>query len=161
MEALHRAAYDADVDEVRTLLRAGVPVDPVDESGYTPLLWSCFKGAVGEQAPVIMALIEAGADPNAITERGDSSCLMLAVQSGELSAVKAIVDGGASLELPADGVTALMVAATFGHELIVDYLLQRGADARVNCGSFSAADYARHHGHDHLADLLEARINAS
>ncbi|QUD87815.1 ankyrin repeat domain-containing protein [Phenylobacterium montanum] len=109
---------------------------------------------MGDQAVVISALISVGADPNAITLSGDSSCLMLAVQSGSLDAVRAIVDGGALLDLPADGVTPLMVAARAGDEEIATFLLERGADPDLRCGRFTAADYASYGGFDRLAGRL-------
>ncbi|MDI3307016.1 MAG: ankyrin repeat domain-containing protein [Acetobacteraceae bacterium] len=61
-----------------------------------------------------------------------------------------VLDGALS-----DGVTPLMLAAAFGHEPMVELLLQCGADpARRDCHGQSAAAYARHAGHTHLAERL-------
>jgi ankyrin repeat protein len=155
MPPLHVAAYNADVQAVRQLLAAGAQPDLRDEKGYTPLLWASFRAAVVDQVPVIEALIAAGADPDAINSSGDSSCLILAAQSGCELAVAALVAGGANVDRQADGVTALMVAARMGEVGVVRLLLQLGANPAARAGRFTAADYARHSAHDDLADLLD------
>jgi uncharacterized protein len=151
---LHAAAYNGNVDIVLRLLADGTQPDVRDEKGYTALLWASFRAAVTDQVPVIRALIQAGADPNAATNAGDANCLIFAAQSGNEPAVAALIAGGADVNARADGVTALMVAARCGETGIVGLLLQSGADPTIRCGRFSAADYASYSGHDELATLL-------
>ena len=160
MPPLHSAAYSADVEAVRQLLAAGALPDLRDDKGYTALLWASFRAAVADQVPIIEALIAAGANPNATTSLGDSSCLMLAVQSGCESAVAALIAGGAHVDLQADGVTPLMVAAHVGAVEIAEFLLQSGANPAVRAGRYTAADYARYAAHDDLADLLDQAVAA-
>ncbi len=155
MSALHRAAYDADLDEVRRFLAGGAPPDETDEKGFTPLMWSCLRGAVGDQSPVIRALLQAGADPNATTPDGEQSCLSWAVASGNRAAIATLVAGGADIDGRAEQVTPLMLAAQDGDEDLVLHLLSLGADPGRKCGRFTAADYARTYGHTALADRLE------
>ena len=157
---LHLAAYNADLEALRQLLTAGALPDLRDEKGYTPLLWASFRAAVADQVPVIQALVAAGADPNAITSAGDSSCLILAAQSGCVEAVAALVACGANVNRSADGVTALMVAGRQGEVEVVRLLLQLGANPGARAGRFTAADYARQGGHDHLGDLLDQAATA-
>lgn len=157
---LHSAAYNADVETLRQLLAAGALPDLRDEKGYTALLWASFRAAVADQVPVIEALLAAGADPDAINGSGDSSCLILAAQSGCESAVVALVAGGANVNQQTDGVTALMVAARMGELRIARLLLQLGANPAARAGRFTAADYARHGAHDDLADFLDQAITA-
>ena len=57
MSDLHIAAYNANVELVLEFLDAGNDPNEYDQSGYTPLLWAAFRGAVGYQLPVIQALI--------------------------------------------------------------------------------------------------------
>src|SRR5262245_56795784 len=154
MRDLHRAAYDADLEGVLERLAAGDDPNEHDERGYTPLLWAAFRGAVGKQLPVILALISAGADVNAVTGAGDSTVLMLAVQAGIDVLVRALVDHGAEVDRTADEVTPLMVAARDGNTQIVRTLLEFGADPSIRAGKYTAADYAWHGGHDQLAQLL-------
>ena len=122
----------------------------------TALLWAAFRGAVGNQLPVILALISAGADVNAVTGAGDSTVLMLAVQAGIDVLVRALVDHGAEVDRTADEVTPLMVAARDGNTQIVRTLLEFGADPSIRAGKYTAADYAWHGGHDQLAQLLKS-----
>jgi hypothetical protein len=149
MSDLHIAAYNANVELVLEFLDAGNDPNEYDQSGYTPLLWAAFRGAVGYQLPVIQALISAGADVNAVTRAGDSSALMLAVQTGN-------DEHGAEVNRAADEVTPLMVAARGGNAQIVRTLLELGADPTLRTGKYTAADYAWHGGHDQLAELLKS-----
>ncbi|MGY8685213.1 ankyrin repeat domain-containing protein [Bradyrhizobium sp. UFLA05-153] len=160
MGDLHLAAYHADVEHVLEFLDAGDDPNEYDQSGYTPLLWAAFRGAVGNQLPVILALISAGADVNAVTRAGDSSVLMLAVQAGSDVLVRALVELGAEVDRATDEVTPLMLAARIGEERIARTLLELGADPTVRAGKYTAADYAWQGGHDQLARQLESCANA-
>ncbi|QOZ53095.1 ankyrin repeat domain-containing protein [Bradyrhizobium sp. CCBAU 53338] len=132
----------------------------IQMSTTTPLLWAAFRGAVGDQLPVILALISAGADANAVTRAGDSNALMLAVQSGSEVLVRALVEHGAEVDRAADEVTPLMLAARIGAARIVGSLLELGAAPAVRIGKYTAAEYAWHGGHDQLAELLEVCAGA-
>jgi ankyrin repeat protein len=153
---LHRAAHNADLAGVRAWLAAGTPADTLDKAGYTPLQWSCFRGAAGDQAPVVQALLAAGADPNRMAPSGRETCLMLAAQAGVPAVVEALLAAGARVDGAADGVTPLMIAAQAGAADIVEILLRAGADPAIRCGPYDAAGYARAYGHDALAERLES-----
>jgi hypothetical protein len=59
-----------------------------------------------------------------------------------------------------DCVTPLMAAAACGHEEVVEYLLQCGADpSRRDRRGRSAAYYARCNGHPHLAERLDTVVD--
>jgi ankyrin repeat protein len=150
---LHFAAYNADIERVEELIARGDPVDARDESRYTPLLWSCFRGAVGDQLPVVRALLAAGADPNS-TVNDDASCLIFAAQCGKVGLVEALVAAGADPNMDVDGVTPLMQAARDGDEDVIAALQRLGARAEAVINGFTAADYARYGGHDELAERL-------
>jgi ankyrin repeat protein len=110
---------------------------------------------VGDQAAAIRALVDAGADVNAINAMGDSTALMLAAQAENPVVIRALVESGALVDLAADDVTPLMVAAKTGCFETTRLLLELGADPRICAGRFAAADYARSRGHEELAELLE------
>jgi hypothetical protein len=58
------------------------------------------------------------------------------------------------------GTTALMAAASGGHEAVVGLLLQCGVDpARRDLRGRSAAAYARAAGHPHLAERLDTIVD--
>lgn len=154
MGALHEAAYNADLSLVLYMLNSGAAVDERDLSGYTALLWCCFRGRVGDQLPVVRALLAAGADPNAPTGNGDANCLVLAAQCGAVDLIKELVSAGAEPNRTTDGVTPLMQAAREGEEEAVSTLLELGAHADLVAGGFTAADYARYYGHEELAIRL-------
>jgi ankyrin repeat protein len=159
MGDLHVAAYDADVELVRELLNSDHDPNAYDESGYTPLLWAAFRGAVGDQLPVILALIDAGADVNAITRTNqpeNTSVLLCAIEAGNEGIVRALIERGADVNHGAAEVTPLMIAAQQGDMTIVRALLELGADPKRRAGRFTAADYARSRDHEELAKLLGA-----
>ncbi|WP_077148074.1 ankyrin repeat domain-containing protein [Sphingopyxis sp. KK2] len=154
MKPLHEAAYNADLNAVKRLLDVGQSVDDHDDAGYTPLLWSCLRGQVGDQIPIVQALLAAGADPDALTAAKDANCLVLAVQSGNVELMSQLIAAGADLNAAADDVTPLMVAARDGNDEAVETMLALGANAALIIGGFTAADYANYGGHDQLAVRL-------
>jgi ankyrin repeat protein len=71
--------------------------------------------------------------------------LFSAVESGDLSVVRQVLDRGADIEARnAEGLTPLMVAAKAGRAEVVRELLQRGAqvNARVGCYGITALTLA-------------------
>ncbi|MBN1483150.1 MAG: ankyrin repeat domain-containing protein [Chloroflexia bacterium] len=65
--ALHYLAERGrQLDEVKLLLEAGADVDARDSFGYTPL----HDSVLGDNAEIIQALLDAGAEPAARVERG-------------------------------------------------------------------------------------------
>ncbi len=154
MQDIHVAAYNGDGESLSRLLAAGALVNGRDRSGYTPLLWACFRAGVADYVPVIRMLAGAGADIEATTGQGAESCLILAVQSGSAPAVHALIELGAQVNAAVDGVTPLMVAAGKGDRTMVCLLLNAGANPNIACGSRKASDYADYYGHNELAAEL-------
>ena len=82
---------------------------------------------------LVNALIEAGADVNALDERGWGP-LSRAVYNADLDrgfadVVQALIGAGANLEAPIGfGVRPLMLAAGYGETAVVETLLRAGAD---------------------------------
>lgn len=63
-----------------------------------------------EPADAVRLLLEAGADPDAVTPKDGESALHLAAKAGKLDIVEILAAGGATLDLPnAEGKTALEV----------------------------------------------------
>lgn len=63
---LHEAALSADVKAVLFLIKAGVPLNELDELGHTALHWAVFGG----YDDIVQALLEAGANPNVFSGDG-------------------------------------------------------------------------------------------
>ncbi len=129
MTALHWAARQGAIDTVRMLLFAGGNVRATTRlGGYTPLLLASQAG----HAPVIEALIKAGADAKSATTQG-ATALMLAAASGRAEAVKALLDAGADVHAkePSRQETALMFAAAANRLQAMKLLIAAGADVKA------------------------------
>lgn len=128
------AARGGNVDIVKSLLQAGVPIDldQVNNWGCTALMFAARLGHVG----IVNALLQAGAK----FEMLDSlkfNALQWAAYDGRLDVVNTLLQAGAKFEsLNGYGRTALMEAAVRGHSEVVGALLQAGAkfDLRDNMG---------------------------
>src|SRR5512132_1723749 len=80
--ALIAAAHLGHADVVRTLIRAGAPLDHVNNLGWTALIESIVLGDGGPRhVATLTALVEARADVN-IPDRGGATPLALATQRG-------------------------------------------------------------------------------
>ncbi|MEO8670577.1 MAG: ankyrin repeat domain-containing protein [Tahibacter sp.] len=154
MGPLHAAVYNVDEDRVRQLLTEGSDPNERDEAGFVPLHWAALRGAAGDMQPIVRLLVDAGADMNVLASTGTDSVLSWAVESGSVAMVVLLIRCGVDVNLPASGVTPLMRAGATGNVIIVNLLLQHGADPNTRCGSFNAADYASHYGYAELASEL-------
>lgn len=82
-------------------------------------------------AEVVVRLLAAGADFNAVTVNG-ATPLMFAVLGGDEAIVALLLDAGARHEAQAKlGWTALALAAVKGYVQVVEVLLDAGADQRI------------------------------
>jgi len=124
--------------------------------GQTALMW-----AVAQQHPdVVKALLAHGADVRARSDvrtevmavpphghldynraipQGGDTALMFAARAGDLASARLLVAAGANVDdADAWGVSATTLAAHAGHRDLVDFLLDRGADANAARAGFSA-----------------------
>lgn len=128
--SLHVAIANGHLDVVRALYRAGADVNASRVNGVTPLMAACMKGATARRW-VLMAreLLEAGANPALVSEKGGYTALHLAVLYGEIGVISLLVSKGpAILSRPTSlGCTPLYLAAANGKENATLYLLATGA----------------------------------
>jgi Ankyrin repeats (3 copies) len=68
-EALHAAAAAGRVSVVRTIIKAGVPVDAPDSQGSSALAVAGMK----HDLPMVVALMDCKADPESVNENGQSA----------------------------------------------------------------------------------------
>ncbi|XP_062479544.1 LOW QUALITY PROTEIN: ankyrin repeat domain-containing protein 40-like [Pezoporus occidentalis] len=74
-ERLREAAALGDAEEVRRLLRAGADINSRNEiNGWTCLHWACKRN----HAQVVSCLLEAGADPQILTAKGELAAQLTA-----------------------------------------------------------------------------------
>ena len=86
--ALIAAAHLGHVEVVRTLIRAGAPLDHVNSLGWTALIESIVLGDGGPRhTETLKALIEAGANVN-LADRDGQTPLALARRRGYLEMIR-------------------------------------------------------------------------
>jgi len=93
--ALIAAAHLGHAQVVRTLIRAGAPLDHVNNLGWTALIESILLGDGGERhTETLRALIEAGANVN-VADRSGQTPLALAKARGHGAMVGLLQQAGA------------------------------------------------------------------
>jgi ankyrin repeat protein len=93
--ALIAAAHLGHVEVVRALIRAGAPLDHVNNLGWTAVIESIVLGDGGARhTATLKALIDAGANPN-IADRGGATPLRLAMDRGYREMVALLQQAGA------------------------------------------------------------------
>ena len=114
-------------EDVASEIRAGKDVNMHGISGETPLMLACRYCS---DTQIIQALLQVGADVNALTDLRFNSALMRACRWNNLEVVKLLVQAGADVNYAADrGYTALMSAAEFNPDAeVIRYLAANGAD---------------------------------
>src|SRR5579872_1802212 len=141
MTALHYAASRHDVELAKLLLYAGANLKATTRiGGYTPLLIASREG----DAPMIEALVGAGADANSATSNG-ATALMLASEAGKVDAVKALMAHGANVNAKENvkGETAMTFAAAYGRADVIRELAAHGGDVNVRTKVQDLAAFAK------------------
>ena len=110
---------------VRQLIEEGHEVDGRDARGATPLMAAARTSAV----EAMIALLDAGADPNARDGFNHWTPLMHAIHKQHAGAVRLLLERGADPNARTESVTALIMAAADRDATIVKLLLAHGADA--------------------------------
>jgi ankyrin repeat protein len=143
---------------VRVLLEAGADVNVRETTrGQTALMWAAAEG----HAAVIRLLVKHGSDIHAVShppstqKRGGPRVmaitegrstrvdtftpLQFAVRGGHVEAVKALLDGGASIDEEAPGSMSLLALAILNlHFDAAALLVERGADVNHSRGGLTA-----------------------
>ncbi len=148
-------------DEAKKLLTENCDVNYRSQRGNTPLMWAAKAG----DPTIVSALIEKGADVNALDGYSSEPVLMWAVKKGHLEATRMMVEAGSKVNAADQyGTTPLMDAARYGHENIVKLLLKNGAKINNSTeNGETALLYAAGNGHFEIVRLLVsegANINA-
>lgn len=151
-EQLLMAARNGNLAQLQTLLDHGANPNAINSRGFTPLILAAYHGHV----ELMEQLIQSGAQPCAIDHKG-SNAMMGAAFRGQLHVIQWLLKNspcGVNHRNHA-GQTALMMAALFGREEIVDLLLQHNADANIaDAMGNRAATLAAAQGQQALAEKL-------
>jgi uncharacterized protein len=150
------ASRSGNPDVVEQLIAKGAKVNTSASRGQTALMW-----AVAQKHPeVVKVLLAHGADvrarsdawsqvmavpPHGLLEynraipHGADTALLFAARIGDLESAKLLVAAGANVnDADAWGVSALVLAAHSGFGELVDFLLEKGADASSDAAGFTA-----------------------
>ena len=150
------ASRSGNPDVVEQLIAKGAGVNARGARGQNALMW-----AVGQQhAEVVRVLLANGADIHARTDvwsqmmavpphglpeynrvipHGGDTALMFAARVGDLRSAQLLVAAGANVnDADAWGVSAMVLAAHSGYADLVEFLLDRGADANSSAAGFTA-----------------------
>ena len=153
---LMAASRSGNPDVVAQLLDKGANMNARGPRGQTALMW-----AVSEQHPeVVKVLLGHGADLraksdvwsdmmavpphgkpeyNRLIPHGGDTALMFAARIGDLASAKLLLAAGANVnDADAWGVSAMVLAAHSGFTEMVEFLLDRGADANAIGPGFTA-----------------------
>lgn len=148
----HRALLDA-------ALAAGAPINAAVQqgggSGDRSVTTALDAARQGGHTDIEQRLLEAGAG-----EGGDVKALFDALDRPDPDAALALLRDGADATATLNGLSVLMVAAYHGHEAVVAYALEVGADVHARAGArydhATALDLARQKGHVEVESLLIA-----
>lgn len=157
---LMTAARAGNVATIKALVAHGADVNAAEQwQGQTALVYA----ATQNHADAVKVLVELGANVNVRSKRlvfpdfvfktagmiyavqpvGDWTPLMYAARDGAIDAVRALVDGGADMNLvDPDGTTALTLAILNGHFDAAVALLDKGANPNIPDKNGMTALYA-------------------
>jgi len=123
-EGLHAAAASGSVVEIDRLVKQDAALDARDGNGRTPMMVAAFR----QDDAAVKALIEAGADVNALDNQSYDVVTIAAVLNDLDTLRVALVGGGnaRAITSPYSG-TALIAAAHLGYAEVVRILIAAGA----------------------------------
>jgi len=154
IRVLHKSSFAGNLDQVRALISAGIPVNARDEEKHTPLMWAAFNG----HTAVVTHLLQNGAKVDAKDVNGRTA-LMFASSGPFVDTVEVLLKNGAEVNVQGklEGFTALMTAAAEGQTAVVRLLLNNGADTTLlDSDGDSAEKFASDKGHAEVVQLLKS-----
>jgi ankyrin repeat protein len=156
-DALRWSATHDYPEYVRYLLDMGIDPDSPGPKGINALMLASkyHLSTRSDNTDVIDALVQAGADVNALHDAGLAP-LHWAAMDGRTEAVKYLVDASADINArEMDGWTPLMYASGNGHLKTMRVLLEAGADYNIkDVDGWTAIDIAKDRGEDNAVELL-------
>jgi len=93
---IHKSAKDGDCAGVLQAITDGIPVDQLDEKGFTALAYAASSRNAGSN--LVALLIEKGADVNFAIAEDSKFLIGLAAASGSIPKVQMLMDAGANIQ---------------------------------------------------------------
>ncbi|KFY08735.1 hypothetical protein V492_05960 [Pseudogymnoascus sp. VKM F-4246] len=150
--ALHEAVYGGHENIVQLLLEKGADVKTRDGDGQTAL----YTAAEGRYKAIVQLLLEKGADTEARGPIRDNFLLRVSRSRNTDKTMADQLRKRAQVMINAiNGWTVLHLAASYGHEAIVQLLLEKGADVEAkDRDGQTALHLAAEGGHKVVVQLL-------
>ena len=157
---MHAAALGGE-DCVRLLLKYGLPPDPVDRHGKTPMDWAMGVGdddaadtlaraagwlraktaCIEGDTVALASLLRGGRVNVSLVDAEGDTLLHYASEGGDVGCSAALLDAGAQLEGAAGGAdTPLLRALAVGNLSVAMFLLERGANPAARNSAGAGAD---------------------
>ena len=126
-DVLREAVLDNDIEEAQRLIKAGADVNAKNASGWTLLMMTAERSALG----MTRTLLEGGADVNAKDNDGQS-VLMHAAHENATEVAKLLIAAGADIdEKDNRNRTALMHAGEWNADAVAQLLVESGAEVNA------------------------------
>lgn len=147
-EAFLRAVEKGDARVISEFLGKGIDPNTADKGGHTALM---IASRLGHESLVAL-LVDRKADLMRLSPQGDSALMMASLQ-GHLGVARILVDRGALVKQ--EGWAPVHYAAFEGREVMVRYLLDKGADKNALApNGYTALMLATRNGHAGAARVL-------
>jgi ankyrin repeat protein len=146
------AARNNDVKTIQSLVAQGVPVDTVNDRGFTPLVLAVYND--GKDA--VKLLLSLNADVNAQDLSGNTALMGAAFKGLPAMAELLILHKANVNKTNFNHASPLTFAATFGQLEIARQLLRHGADKTLrDSRGKTALEYAEMQENSAMIDLLK------
>lgn len=156
-DAFRMAAYEGNLNRVRTAVESGMDVNGFDP---TQKLTALHMAAYNGHTAVVQYLIGQGATVD--SRDGEKKTPLIHACTGPFAAtVKALIQAGADVNAQdgTESFTPLMMAAGLGESEIVDILLTNKASVdQKDEDDDTAIDHARNAGHESIVKILETAL---
>ncbi len=122
---LVQASRKGQSGRVRALLEAGADAGATTPQGFTALVYSASQG----DAESVKALVEAGAQVDRGHRQADRglTALIYSARGGHLLTARILLEKGADVNAERNGMTALKMATSQGHDEMVRLFQEAGA----------------------------------
>lgn len=151
------AARHGDLAAIEAYRQYGEAINSQNEDGYTPLLLAAYHG----QLAAVQALHRAGADACIVDLKGNSALMGVAFKGDTATAEWLIETAACDVNHQNHaGQTALMMAALFGRESMLNLLLTHQAKADlVDASGNTASSLAQAQGLDRVVLVIKQWLN--